>query len=247
MLGQADRCTDKIISVYPSPFPPKTTTTNKLIMVIKIQIQHQGKIYTEQKAGMDALTLLFSCICLSSATSCSDPAMDWSCSLLACCMLSNCKQKSFVALCGTPTPCTQLWWWWWWFLLHSAILHSRADSLRLHVILHEWLTFYSAFLNIHWSGVLTALAWLVPHETAAISVEVLCTSYNHAPCHFMQSHILYATCYAVSIRQVCYSIYVSSWAVDRTLLPKNYGTMSNNNVHHKQLSSPYGARFRNIM
>ena len=55
------------------------------------------------------------------------------------------------------------------------------------------------FLNIHRSGVLTALAWLVPHETAAVSAQVLCTPYNHAPCHFMQSHIrkVYA-CLAVT-------------------------------------------------
>ena len=33
------------------------------------------------------------------------------------------------------------WWWWWWLLLYSAILHSRADSMRSHVILHEWLAF----------------------------------------------------------------------------------------------------------
>ena len=39
---------------------------------------------------------------------------------------------------------------------------------------------------MHRSGVLKALAWLVPHETAAISVQVLCTPYNHALCHFMQ-------------------------------------------------------------
>ena len=45
------------------------------------------------------------------------------------------------------------------------------------------------FLNIHRSGVLTVLAWLVPHETAAVLAQVLCTPYNHAPCHFMQSHI----------------------------------------------------------
>ena len=30
-----------------------------------------------------------------------------------------------------------------WSLLYSAILRSRADSLRLHVILHEWIAFYS--------------------------------------------------------------------------------------------------------
>ena len=43
--------------------------------------------------------------------------------------------------------------------------------------------------KIHCSGVLTALAWLVPHETADVSAQVLCTPYNHAPYQFMQSHI----------------------------------------------------------
>ena len=48
--------------------------------------------------------------------------------------------------------------------LYSAILRSRADSLRWHVILHEWLAFYRAFFTVHRSGVLTALAWLVPRK-----------------------------------------------------------------------------------
>ena len=47
-----------------------------------------------------------------------------------------------------------------WSLLYSAVLRSQADSLRSHVILHEWIAFYSAFLNIHRSGVLTALLHL---------------------------------------------------------------------------------------
>ena len=34
-----------------------------------------------------------------------------------------------------------------WSLLYSAILRSRADSLRSHVILHEWIAFYSAFFE----------------------------------------------------------------------------------------------------
>ena len=34
-----------------------------------------------------------------------------------------------------------------WSLLYSAILRSRADSLRSHVILHVWLAFYSAFFK----------------------------------------------------------------------------------------------------
>ena len=76
-----------------------------------------------------------------------------------------------------------------------------------------WVTaFYRASLNIHQSGVLTVLAWLVPHETAAISAQVLCTPYNHAPCHFMQSHIrkVYA-CLAVTC-------HLHFWQNDRDLL-----------------------------
>ena len=90
-----------------------------------------------------------------------------------------------------------------WSLLYSAILRSWADSLCLHVILHEWIAFYSAFLNIHRSGVLTALAWLVPQESAAResqSRHVLCTPYNHAPCHFTQSHMYVFHC---SVYQWC--------------------------------------------
>ena len=66
--------------------------------------------------------------------------------------------------------------------LYSAILHSQADSLGLHVILHEWQAFP---LNIHQSAVLTVLTWLVPHETAAVLVcsvytIQLCTKSLHA-------------------------------------------------------------------
>ena len=64
-----------------------------------------------------------------------------------------------------------------WSLLYSRL--SRADSLRSHVILPEWIAFYSAFLNIHRSGVLTALTWLVPHETAACSARSV---YTTQPC-----------------------------------------------------------------
>ena len=87
----------------------------------------------------------------------------------------------------------------WWSLIQHYSPLSWADSLHLHVVLHEWLAFYSGFFNIHRSGVLRALAWLVPHETAAISAQVLCTPYNHALCHFMHSHIrkVYA-CLAVT-------------------------------------------------
>ena len=43
-------------------------------------------------------------------------------------------------------------------------------------------SFIARFWNIHRSGVLTALARLVPHETAAVSAQVLCRPCNHAPC-----------------------------------------------------------------
>ena len=82
--------------------------------------------------------------------------------------------------------------------LFSALL-SRLTALACGST--RVTSFNSVFLNIHRSGVLTALAWLVPHETAAVSAQVLCTPYNHAPCHFMQSHIrkvyacLAATCH----------------------------------------------------
>ena len=65
----------------------------------------------------------------------------------------------------------------------SALPLGQTGS---HVILHKWLAFYSAFLNIHPSGVLTALTWLVPHDTASVSA---CSVYTIQPCHFMQSHI----------------------------------------------------------
>ena len=53
---------------------------------------------------------------------------------------------------------------------------------------HTRLAFYTAFLNIYGGGVLTALAWLVPHETAAVSAYSVytmqpCTVSHHAKPH----------------------------------------------------------------
>ena len=80
-----------------------------------------------------------------------------------------------------------------WSLLYSAILHSQADSLRSHMILHEWLAFYGMFLNNHQSGVLTALTWLVPHETAAFGVFCV----QHTTMHHVTS------CKATYIKSMC--------------------------------------------
>ena len=87
-------------------------------------------------------------------------------------------------------------------------------------------------LNIHRNGVLTVLAWLVPHETAAVSAQVLCTPYNHAPCHFMQSHVckVYA-CLAVTC-------HLHFWQNDRDLLratavTQGWNGYRNKNQHRK--------------
>ena len=99
--------------------------------------------------------------------------------------------------------------------------------MRLYAVLHERLAFIARFLNIHRSGVLTALAWLVPHETAAFSAQVLCTPYNHAPCHFMQSHIrkVYA-CLAVTC-------HLHFWQNDRDLLRATVVTRGWNGYRNK--------------
>ena len=129
--------------------------------------------------------------------------------------------------------------------LFSALL-SRLTVLACG---STWVTSLVArfcfVLNIHWSGVLTALAWLVPHETAAISVQVLCTPYNHAPCHFKQSHIrkMYA-CLAVTC-------HLHFWQNDRDLLRATVVTWGWNGYQHGcvfeiccssslQLEKPYG-------
>ena len=70
-----------------------------------------------------------------------------------------------------------------WSILYSSILRYRADSLRSHVIVQEWLDFYSASFEYQPKWCNTALAWL------PVSAQALCTPCNHAPCHFMQSHI----------------------------------------------------------
>ena len=85
-------------------------------------------------------------------------------------------------------------------------------------------------MNIHRSGVLTALAWLVPQESAAResqSRRVLCTPYNHAPCHFIESHIrkVYA-CLAVTC-------HLRFWQSDRGLLRATAVTRGWNGYRNK--------------
>ena len=73
-----------------------------------------------------------------------------------------------------------------WDCWSLSILHSLCS----HVILHEWLALYSAFLNIHCTEVVYLQHWHGwCHMKLLPSRHVLCTPYNHRPCHFMQSPI----------------------------------------------------------
>ena len=112
--------------------------------------------------------------------------------------------------------------------LYSAILRSleQTHCARMLFYMSDWLSI-ARFLNIHRSGVLTALAWLVPHETAAVSAQVLCTPYNHVPCHFMQSHVrkVYA-CLAVTC-------HLHFWQNDRDLLRATAVTRGWNGYRNK--------------
>ena len=101
-----------------------------------------------------------------------------------------------------------------WLLLYSTILHSVTDSLRLHVILHESIVFFnSACLNIHQSGVLTALAWLVPNwkpsSSHSISIltnigtKFLLQSVCVCVCVCVCSALLYVNCFGRIMLYMC--------------------------------------------
>ena len=89
---------------------------------------------------------------------------------------------------------------WWSLISYIALFSTLLSRLTALACGFTWVTsFIVRFLNVHRSGVLTALAWLVRHETAAVSAQVMCTPYNHAPCHFMQSQIRKVyVCFAVT-------------------------------------------------
>ena len=66
-----------------------------------------------------------------------------SCCCCCCCYCRCCCCSCCYCRCCCCCCCCC------WSLLYSAILRSRSNSLRSHVILHEWIAFYSAFFNIH--------------------------------------------------------------------------------------------------
>ena len=71
------------------------------------------------------------------------------------------------------------------------------------------------------------LTWLVPHKTAAVSAQVLCTPYSHVLCHFMQSHI--CKVYA-SLAVTCH---LHFWQNDRDLLRATAVTWGWNGYRNK--------------
>ena len=137
---------------------------------------------------------------------------------------------------------------------YIALFSALLSRLTVLACCSTWVTGFlqRIFLNIHRSGVLTALAWLVPHETAAVSAQVLCTPYNHAPCHFMQSHIrkVYG-CLAVTC-------HLHFWQNDRgllraTLVTRGWNGYQNKSQHRKSTlekkispAAPAGIRTRDL-
>ena len=113
-----------------------------------------------------------------------------------------------------------------WSLLYSAILRSRADSLRSHVILEERIAYYSAFFEYPPKCTYSA-GMAGATRICSQSRRVLCTPYNHAPCHFMQSHIrkVYA-CLAVTC-------HLRLWQNDRGLLRATAVTRGWNGYRNK--------------
>ena len=85
---------------------------------------------------------------------------------------STCSEGS-LTVSVQPPVCNRMHQYWLidWLIddhLYSAILRclEQTHCARLWFYMSDKL-FIARFLNIHRSGVLTALAWLVPHETAA--------------------------------------------------------------------------------
>ena len=136
---------------------------------------------------------------------------------------SKAQKKSWLYLLSRSSTMID-----WLMIAYIALFSALLSRLTALVCASAWvLDFIARFLNIHRNGVLTALAWLVPHETAAVSVQVLCTPYNYAPCHFMQSHIrkVYA-CLAVTC-------HLHFWQNDRDLLRATVVTRGWNGYRNK--------------
>ena len=84
--------------------------------------------------------------------------------------IHECKLLAYLA------RATAYYYYYYWSLLYSAILRSRADSLRSHVILHEWIAFYSAFFWISTKAVYLytseMLVWTLMHQSYLYNMQI---------------------------------------------------------------------------
>ena len=86
-------------------------------------------------------------------------------------------------LSSLPSLMQESFWWWqcsdWLMIAYSALFSALLRRLTALACGSTWVTsffFYNAlffllFFFFHRSGVLTALEWLVPHETSAVSAQ----------------------------------------------------------------------------
>ena len=95
---------------------------------------------------------------------------------------------------------------------YIALFSALEQTHCARMILHESTSFFTARFRIstevvylqRWHG------WC--HMKLLPSLRVLCTPYNHAPCHFMQSHIRKVHAY------LAVTCHLHLWQNDRDLL-----------------------------
>ena len=86
-----------------------------------------------------------------------------------------------------------------WSLLYSAILHSH-NTFHSHYT-RMWFYMSEQLFTVRFL-ISTEVVYRQPwhgwcHMKLLLYWHVLCTPYNHAPCHFMQSHISYVRCMCI--------------------------------------------------
>ena len=116
----------------------------------------------------------------------------------------------------------------WLMFAYIALFSAPLSRLTALACGSTWVTgfFYSAFFWIS-TEVVYLQRWHGWCQTAAVSAQVLCTPYNNAPYHFMQSYIpkVYA-CLAVTCR-------LHFWQNDRGLLRATTVTRGWNGYRNK--------------
>ena len=79
-----------------------------------------------------------------------------------------------------------------------GIMKNETEILW-HVIVNQWLLVCRLSAEVVQRCLI--VPWLVPHETAAVSVRSVykATSYNHAPCHVTPCKAIYTGCKDVQL------------------------------------------------